>query len=678
MFDVENGQQLNVKLSDGDYLRPVVIKRVQDRLWLNIGFAKKLRLELKNVLDGMRYHGYEDPPIKAWSCKYSEHNLFRLAYMMNLNPYELYERPLSKMGSKFPLRGHQFEMQDQWWTRHFVIWGAEMGLGKSLAALSTCEHICAKYPDITWENPILWVSVKSAIVSVKLEYAKWGSTLPIRFMTYDGLKKHIENIKAGTPAPRVIIGDESHKLKNFTTQRTQSFAYTTECMRREYGNECYVVLMTGTPMPKSPLDWYAQCEIVCPGFLKEGNVHLFKQRLAVVEKKESSTGGIYPELASWRDNTDKCDICGRFADALEHDVTNEDRHDWVKSKNEVEFLYKRMKDLVLIKTKAECTDLPEKQYKRIYCKPRASTLRAMKMIATVQTSTIKVLTLCRELSDGFQYLMEENGKKKCELCFGSGTHILPLYNGPEKTEDFVRTLANAKGNDYEIDCPEDYIIDPVEYPQWFEMAETTCPNCLGECVVPNMIQSYRDTKTAKDAALIDIIADHEEVGRLVVYAGFTASVDRICELVKDQEDWDYIRVDGRGWATSLEFDNKWKPEDLIKFFQDKSHDKKIIFIGNPGSAGTGLTLTASPTIVYYSNDFNADSRQQSEDRIHRLGMDANRGALIIDLIHLPTDEYVLDNLLKKKRLQNLTMGQLTEAMEKELERADYTEEAMSI
>ena len=40
-------------------------------------------------------------------------------------------------------------------------------------------------------------------------------------------------------------------------------------------------------------------------------------------------------------------------------------------------------------------------------------------------------------------------------------------------------------------------------------------------------------------------------------------------------------------------------------------------------------------------------------------MDTNRGATIVDLVHLPTDQLVLDNLQKKKRLQALTMGELT-------------------
>jgi len=65
--------------------------------------------------------------------------------------------------------------------------------------------------------------------------------------------------------------------------------------------------------------------------------------------------------------------------------------------------------------------------------------------------------------------------------------------------------------------------------------------------------------------------------------------------------------------------------------------------------------------LFYSNDFDGEARMQAEDRIHRIGMDKNRGALIVDLIHLPTDELVLKNLKLKKKLQNLTMGELDDA-----------------
>jgi hypothetical protein len=90
---------------------------------------------------------------------------------------------------------------------------------------------------------------------------------------------------------------------------------------------------------------------------------------------------------------------------------------------------------------------------------------------------------------------------------------------------------------------------------------------------------------------------------------------------------------------------------------------RLCFVGHPQAGGMALTLTASPTELFYSNCFNGEARMQAEDRFHRPGMDLNRGATIIDLIHLPTDQLVLDNLKKKKKLQALSMGELHDAME---------------
>jgi hypothetical protein len=84
-------------------------------------------------------------------------------------------------------------------------------------------------------------------------------------------------------------------------------------------------------------------------------------------------------------------------------------------------------------------------------------------------------------------------------------------------------------------------------------------------------------------------------------------------------------------------------------------------VGHPQAGGMALTLTSSPTELFYSNCFNGEARMQAEDRFHRMGMDTNRGATIKDLIHLPTDKLVLDNLKLKKKLQNISMGELENA-----------------
>ena len=46
-----------------------------------------------------------------------------------------------------------------------------------------------------------------------------------------------------------------------------------------------------------------------------------------------------------------------------------------------------------------------------------------------------------------------------------------------------------------------------------------------------------------------------------------------------------------------------------------------VFIANPQSGGTGITLTAASFVLYFSNSFSLRERLQSEDRAHRIGQD---------------------------------------------------------
>jgi SNF2 family DNA or RNA helicase len=164
----------------------------------------------------------------------------------------------------------------------------------------------------------------------------------------------------------------------------------------------------------------------------------------------------------------------------------------------------------------------------------------------------------------------------------------------------------------------------------------------------------------KAAMLAMLLERYEEAGRVVVYAGFQASVDMVEEECKKQ-DWSVFKADGRGWIGDEELlraMDRSNPEYLAL----KQKYPKIAFIGHPKSAGMGLTLTSSPVVIYYSNDFNADDRVQSEARIHRAGMDTNTCPTIIDLVVLDTDTYVLKNLMTKRTLQGITLGQIEEEM----------------
>lgn len=639
---------VRTKLTVGGKTKEGILAYDGKRIFFQFGYWPRLNEEIK-MMAGYKWHGYEndgDGP-KVWSVLDNDRNRFQIAYLKGENPYARYDQPLVDFKTQRPLFGHQKELAAHALTVHYCIWAAEMGTGKTLAMIETMEAVFdseIKAGRHIFEDAAWYVGPKSALVSVKAELRKWKCAVTPKLMTYEQLTKEIENWQSGRIAPRMVFFDESSRIKTPSAKRSQAALHLANSVRHDHGANGFVILMSGSPAPKSPADWWHQCEVACPGFLVEGNIFIFNRRVGIVQDRENGiTGGKYAHLVSWKDSEDKCGICGEAKDSQNHDsvamamaARQEDFHPYQPCVNEVARLYRRMKGLVTVKFKKDCLDLPDKQYQVVKIKPSPSTLRAAKLLADSSKTAIQAMTLLRELSDGFQYREVTTDKMtRCLACHG---------------HKVVKAYFDAEGRPCNGDS---------------EIAETRdlpCSTCNATGEVNVVEREATMVSCAKDDALKDIIDLHDDVGKLVVYAGFTASIDRVCKLFLETKEWAVIRVDGRGWSG-------WKadgtpvpnnPVDLVSWFQ--TTEDKVGFVGHPGSAGMGLTLTASPTIVYFSNDFNAESRIQSEDRIHRAGMDVNRGATIIDLIHLPSDQHVLDNLKKKRDMQAMSLGEVQEVM----------------
>jgi SNF2 family DNA or RNA helicase len=605
------------------YHTVVLTKATADTLQLDFEYNEYLKDEVKSM-EGARWN----PDSKCWTVKDSQRNWFQIKYLMGQNPYAWYDQTLKEFTPRIPkLYPQQHQMAQEAITYRQVIWAAEMGLGKTLAAIEAIEHLGSK--------AIWWVGPKSALASFDVEVDIWGMlNYPSRVMTYEELTKVMKNWKEGDPYPNVAIFDEFSRCKNLTAQRSQAAKTLADGMRAAYGENVPMIIgMTGTPAPKSPLDWYSLCEIVKPGFIREGTIHKFRERLGVVVKKENTTtGGIYPSIVTWRDSTFKCKLCGYEQEMHDFEVMGQglEPHSFEPGTNEIERLYKRLKGLVSVYFKKDWLSyLPDKNYRVLQCKVNLSTQNAARAVKNSARSVIQGLTLLRELSDGFLYAEEIQGTTVCPLCQGSKRTRVPVIQEDES----------------------------------YELEEVTCTHCGGEGEVPRSVRVTDSVNCPKDDLLEDILDDHED-GRLVTYAGFTGSIDRIVNLV-ERKAWSWIRVDGRGWASSF---GVTTPKELVHIFQRQGDMQidKLAFIGHPGSAGMGLTLTASNEIVYFSNDFNAESRAQSEDRIHRPGMDLNKGCMITDLVNLDTDLLIIKNLKEKKRLQDMSLGAFKEAL-KELE-----------
>jgi hypothetical protein len=263
--------------------------------------------------------------------------------------------------------------------------------------------------------------------------------------------------------------------------------------------------------------------------------------------------------------------------------------------------------------------------------------------------------LSRELSDGFQYREEKSGTKKCERCSGTGhrTENKETKNDGEGMEEDSGGAVRENENEFQN--------VRIESGTSWTPVEETCPRCRGTGEEAKLIRIAREVDCPKEQVLIDLLDEHEPIGRFVVYAGFQASVDR-CVRIALQYQWDVIRIDGRGWeySSALGVTEPLTSKDMLRKFQNKGG--KIVIVGQPGAAGMGLTLTASPSVFFFSNSFNGEDRIQAAERIQGIGMDINRGATVIDVIHLPIDEFVLNNLRKKIKLMDLTMGRIRKAV----------------
>lgn len=634
--------KLQVETSKRTIRVPATVEYDRGRIWfLKSPFA--LKDEIK-AMQGSKWHGFDDEPRKIWSIEDSQRNRFQLQFLQGEDVYAWFDRDLEKHPSRHPLMDHQHDLANAGCTYHYHIFAAEMGTGKTLSAQCVIEEAVKAIHNATHES-WWWVGPKSSLPNMRREFKKWDfdPTGIVEFMTYDELVKRMDNFKPGDYFPQGVIGDESSKLKNAAAQRTKAFQMLADMIREKYGMEGYVILMSGTPSPKSPVDWWAQCEIVWPGFLKEGSPKALQSRLAILEQ-QSVAGTTFNKHVSWRDDPRKCDKCGRFEE--EHiawdpdEVRPLDYHAFVPSKNEVAYLYERLKGLVTVEHQKDCLSLPDKRYRVIRCKPSPSVNRVAKALADSAPNTITGITWLRELSDGFQYKEVTDGKSKCNHC--ENGKIGEWYDPEDPQRSFRST-----------DMLEEALVNRLE------KHELNCPQCHGSGEMPRKVRVCREVPCPKDNAIRELLEECEETGRIVMFAAFTGSIDRAVKLCH-KEGWSVVRLDGRGYETT-DYQGKVVTGEALDYWSDRSNPR-VAFIAHPESGGMSLTLTESRMAVFISNTNKPENRIQAEARVHRKGMDENLGCTIVDIFHLPTDERILDLVRDNRRLELMTMGEITQSI----------------
>ena len=146
--------------------------------------------------------------------------------------------------------------------------------------------------------------------------------------------------------------------------------------------------------------------------------------------------------------------------------------------------------------------------------------------------------------------------------------------------------------------------------------------------------------------LMDILAEME--GKAVIWAHYRYDIEAIVEAIK-KEYGDNSVVTYYGDTST---DDRQK---AIKLIQDKNSSVRFI-VGTPQTGGYGITLTGASTMIYYSNGYDLEKRQQSEARIDRIGQE--KPMTYIDIIAEGTvDEKIVQSLRKKVNIATEIMGE---------------------
>ena len=471
------------------------------------------------------------------------------------------------MNYKFKTKpyAHQLKALEMSWERPYFAYFMEMGTGKSKVLIDNMSmlydngkingaliiapkgvyknwfsqeiptHMAAHIEPVT----VLWKS----LINKKQQYYldqlfKTGEDFHILVMNVESLStgKGVAFAEKFLNCHNAMMAiDESTTIKNPDAKRTKNIVGLGKLAK-------YRRILTGSPVTKSPLDLYKQCEFLEDELLGFGSYDAFRTRY-VVMKTANFSGRSVQIVVGYR-NLDEL------------------------SEKLKAFSYRVLKD--------ECLDLPKKTFMK------------------------------REVM-----LTKEQEKAYLQMKQLAVAHM----------EGKVMTTATV-------------------LTQLMRLQQITCGHFTADDGTLHEVPSNRINE------LLDVLSEVE--GKVVIWAQFQRDVTNIIKaLSKEYGDDSYVDYYG---LTPQE-----DRQRNIKKFQDPDSPVRF-FIGTTQTGGYGITLTAASTMVYYSNGYDLEKRQQSEARIDRIGQE--KPMTYIDIICEDTvDTRIVKALRKKVDIATQIMGE---------------------
>ena len=472
------------------------------------------------------------------------------------------------MNYKFKTKpyGHQLDALEASWNKEVFAYFMEMGTGKSKVLLDNAailydkgeinallliapkgvyknwydSEIPTHLPDHVDTNIVLWkTSDKSKKQQSLLNTLfKPGSHLNILIMNVESFSSgngsdFAYKFLASHPKSMVAI-DEATTIKTPTSNRTKNIlSLSKHCKYRR--------ILTGSPVTKSPLDLYSQCQFLDPWLLGHESYTTFKARYSICKKIQ--VNGRQVEIGVGYRNLGE--------------------------------LSEKIKSFSKRILKEDCLDLPEKSYVKHY------------------------VELTKEQQKVYQQMKKE---------------AIAFLDGKMQSSATVMT-------------------------QLMRLHQITCGHFTSDD------GTIKDLPCQRLNELMDILEKIE--GKTIIWSHYTHDVKRIIKEIKRVYGDDSV-VDYYGQT-----DTDSRSKNIKKFQTD---DKCRFFVGTTHTGGYGITLTAGSNMIYFSNGYDLEKRQQSEARIDRIGQ--TKKMTYIDIMTQDTvDERIVKALRNKVNIANTIMDE---------------------
>ena len=208
----------------------------------------------------------------------------------------------------------------------------------------------------------------------------------------------------------------------------------------------------------------------------------------------------------------------------------------------------------------------------------------------------------------------------------------------ELTEEQHRMYAQMKAYAYTLIAEEDYASAKTKLGQLQKMMFILCGH------VKNESGEVMDIPENRTNAVMEIL--HNYTGKAVIWCPYPQALRKI--RAKLQEEFGPRSAVGYWGETTL--DERVEANERLQL-----DDECRFIVSNQSVGGKGNNWVQCGLCIYFANGFDNEDRQQSEDRIHRIGQ--TKSVTYIDLRSRGTiDEYLIKVLRKKITISSTLQG----------------------